>query len=97
MCVLGHQESNFQSSVLERCPDELLKDYHRKTQKPAVGIHSLAIMPQPIGAIFFHRKKWMVSTGFKHHKFMQKQRVQHLKAIFIHFMQFCGPWITHKK
>ena len=38
----------------------------------------------------------MVSTGLKHHKIMQKQRIQHLKSIFIHFMQFCGPWITHK-
>ena len=38
----------------------------------------------------------MVLTGLKHHKIMRKQRFQHLKAIFIHFMQFCGPWITHK-
>ena len=28
---------------------------------------------------------------------MREQRFQHLKAICIHFMQFCSPWITHKK
>ena len=28
---------------------------------------------------------------------MRKQRLQHLKTLFIHFMHFCGPWITHKK
>ena len=39
----------------------------------------------------------MESTGLKHHKIVQKQRFQHLKALFIHFMQFCGPWIIHKK
>ena len=38
----------------------------------------------------------MISTGLKHHKSMRKQRFQHLRALFIHFMQFCGPWITHK-
>ena len=38
----------------------------------------------------------MVLTGLKHHKVMRKQRFQHLIALFIHFMQFCGPWITHK-
>ena len=38
----------------------------------------------------------MVSRGLKHNKIMLKQRFQHLKALFIHFMQFCGPWITHK-
>ena len=38
----------------------------------------------------------MVLTGFKPHKTMQKQRFQLLQALFIHFMQFCGPWITHK-
>ena len=32
--------------------------------------------------------------GFKHHKIMRKQRFQYLKALFIHFMQFCGPWIS---
>ena len=83
--------------VLERCPNELFKDYYRQTPKPVVGTHSLAITPQPKGAFFYHMKRWMVSTGLKHHKIMQKQRFQHLKAIFIHFMHFCGPWITHKK
>ena len=39
----------------------------------------------------------MVSTGLKHYTIMRKQRFQHLKALFIHFIQFCGPWITHKK
>ena len=34
--------------------------------------------------------------GLKIHKIMRKQRFQHLKALFIHFMQLCGPWITHK-
>ena len=43
-------------------------------------------MSQPKGAIFSHGKKWMVSTGWKHHKIMRKQRFQHLKAIFSHFM-----------
>ena len=33
----------------------------------------------------------------KHHKVMRKQRLQHLKTLFIHFMHFCGPWITHKE
>ena len=82
--------------VLERYPCELFKDCHRQTPKPVVWTHSLAIRPQPKGAIFSHRKGWMVLTGLKHHKFMQKQRFQHLKALFIHFMQFCGPWLTHK-
>ena len=82
--------------MLERCPDELFKDYHRQTPKLVVGVYSLAIMPQPKGALFSHRKKWVVSTGLKLHKILRKQRFQHLKAISIHFMQFCGPWITHK-
>ena len=33
-----------------------------------------------------------IKTPYNH----VKQRFQHLKAFFIHFMQFCGPWITHK-
>ena len=57
----------------------------------------MAITPQPKGAIFSHRKRWVVSNGLKHHTIMWKQRFQHLKAFFIHFMQFCGPWITHTK
>ena len=83
--------------VWERCPDESFKDCHRQTPKPVVWIHSLAITSQPKGAIFSHRKGWMVPTWLKHNKIMRKQRFQHLKALFIHFMQFCGPWITHKK
>ena len=83
--------------VLERCPDESLKDCHRQTSKPVVWIHSLAITPLPKGAIFSHRKRWMVLTRLKHHKSMRKPRFQHLKALFIHFMQLCGPWITRKK
>ena len=82
--------------MLENCPDELFKDCHRQTPKPVVWTHSLAITTQPKGAIFSHRKRWMVSMGLKHHKSMRKQRFQHLKALFIHFMQFCGLWITHK-
>ena len=39
----------------------------------------------------------MLLTGLKHNKIMRKQNFQNLKALFIHFMQFCGPWITHKK
>ena len=38
----------------------------------------------------------MVLTGLKHNKIIRKQRFQHLKALFIPFMQFYGPWITHK-
>ena len=83
--------------VFERCPGESFKYCHRQTSKSVFWIHSLAITPQPKGAIFSHRKRWMVSTGLTHNKIMQKQRFQHLKALFIHFMQFCGPWITHKK
>ena len=83
--------------VLERCPDELCKDCHRQTPKLVVWTHSLPITSQPKGTIFSHRKRWVVSTGLKHHKTMWKQRFQHLKTFFIHFMQFCGPWITHKK
>ena len=82
--------------VLERCPGELFKDCHRQTPKPIVWTHSLAITPQTKGAIFPHRKRWMVSTGLKHYTSMWEQRFQHLKAFFIHFMQFSGPWITHK-
>ena len=83
--------------VLERCPGELFKDCHRQTPTPVVWTHRLAITPQPKGAIFSNRKRWMVSTGLKHHTRMWKQSFQHLKAFFIHFMQFCGPWITHTK
>ena len=82
--------------LLERCPDELFKDCHRQTPKPVVWTHSLAIRRSQKGAIFSQRKRWVVSTGSKHHTIMWKQRFQHLKAFFIHFMQFCGPWITHK-
>ena len=82
--------------VLEICPDESFKDCHRQMPEPVVWIYSLAITPQPNRAIFSHRKRWMVSTGLKHHKIMRKQRFQHLKALFIHFMQFCGPCIIHK-
>ena len=82
--------------VLERCPNELFKDYHRQTPKPVVWTHSLAITLQPKGAIFSHRNRWVVLTGLKHHTIMWKQRFQHLKAFFILFMQFCGPWITFK-
>ena len=83
--------------VLERCPNELFKNCHRQTPKPVVWNHSLAIKPQPKGAIFPHRNRWVVLTGLKHHTIMWKQRFQHLKAFFILFMQFCGPWITFKK
>ena len=83
--------------VLERCPGELFKDCHRQTPKQVVWTHRLAITPQPKVAIFSHRKRWIVSTGLKRHTIMWKQRFQHLKAFFIHFTQFCGPWITHKK
>ena len=83
--------------VLERCPNELFKNCHRQTPKPVVWNHSLAITPQPKGAIFSHRNRWVVWTGLKHHTIMWKQRFQHLKAFFILFMQFCGPWITFKK
>ena len=83
--------------VLERCLYDSFKDCHRQTPKPVVWIYSLTITPQPNGAISSHRKRWMVSTGLKHHRIMRKQRFQHLKALFIHFMQFYGPWITHKK
>ena len=72
--------------MLERCPDESFKDCHRQTPKPVVWIYSLAITLQPNGAIFSHRKRWMVSTGLKRHKIMQKQRFQHLKTFsFISF------------
>ena len=27
---------------------------------------------------------------------MWKERLQHLKALDHHFIQFCGPWVTHK-
>ena len=84
-------------SVLERCPVELFKNCHRQTPKPVVWTHSLAITSKPKGTIFSHMKRWMVLTGLKHQKIMRKQIFQHLKAFFIHFMQFCGPWITHKK
>ena len=83
--------------VSERCTDESFKDFHRQTPKPGVWIYSLAITPQSNGAIFSHKKRWMVSTGLKHHKITQKQRFRHLKALFIHFMHFCCPWIINKK
>ena len=83
--------------VLERCPGIMFKDCYRLTPKPVVWTHWLAITPQPKGAISSPRKRWMVSTGLKHHKIMWKQKNQHIKAFFIHFMQFCGPWITNKK
>ena len=35
-----------------------------------------------------------IKTLYRHVKSM---RFQHLKAFFIHFIQFCGPWVTHKK
>ena len=80
--------------VLESCPDNFFKDCHRQTPKPVVLTHSLAITPQPKGALFSHKKRWVVLTWLKHHTIMWKQRFQHLKALFIHFS---GPWITHKK
>ena len=76
---------------------QIFKDCHRQTPKPVVWTHSLAITPQPKGAIFSHRKRWVVLTWLKHHTIIWKQGFQHLKAFFIHFIQFCGPWITHKK
>ena len=82
--------------VLERCSGQLFKDCHRQTPKPVVWTHSLVITPQPKGASFSHRKRWMVSVGLEHHTIMWKQNYQHLNAFFIHFMQFCGPWIKHK-
>ena len=97
-----HQESDFQSSFYafeckKDVPTNCLKFVTDKRQKPVVWTYSLAITPQPKGAIFSHRKRWMVSMGLKHQTIMWKHRFQHLKAFFIHFMQFCGPWITHKK
>ena len=83
--------------VLERCPDESFKNCHRQTSKPVVWTHCLAIKPLPSGTIFSHRKRWMALTRLKHHKIMRNPRLQHLKALFIHFMQFCGPWITRQK
>ena len=84
------------SRIRKRYLGELFTDCHRQTPKPVVWTHSLAIMPQPKGAIFSHRKRWMVSMELKHHTIIWKHRFQHLKAFFDHFMQFCGPWITHK-
>ena len=83
--------------VLERCRGKLFKDCHRQTSKPVVWTFRLAITPQPKVAIFSHRKRWIVLTGLNHHTIMWEQRFQHLEAFFIHSMQFCGPWITHKK
>ena len=76
--------------LLERCPDVLNKDCHRQTPKPVVWTYSLVIASQPKGAIFALSKSWVVSTGSKHHKIMRNRD-------FIHFMQFCGQWITHTK
>ena len=75
--------------VLESCPNELYKDCHRQTPKLVIWTHSLVITPQPKGAFFSHRKRWVVTTGLKYHKIMQKQIFQHLiLALFIHFMKF---------
>ena len=81
----------------ERCPDVSFKDCQRQTPEPVVWIHSLARTPQPKGANFSNWKRWAVLEGLKHNKIMRKKRFQHLKALFIHFMQLCGPWITHKQ
>ena len=73
--------------VLERYPGELYKDCQRQTAKQTVWTHRLVITSQPKWAIFFHRK-----SGW----YMQKQRYQHLKALFIHFNGFSGICLGHK-
>ena len=62
----------------------IVKDCHRQTPKPVVWIHSLAITPQPKGASFSQRKRWMVSTGLKHNKSMPKN-ILSSKITFLSF------------
>ena len=64
--------------VLERCPSELFKEWHRQTPKTVVWTHRLAITPRPKMPIFSHRKRWIVLTGLKHHTIIGKRRFQHL-------------------
>ena len=45
----------------------------------------LDITQQPKGVVFSYRKRWLVSTGLKHHTLMKEQRFQHLKAIIDSF------------
>ena len=46
---------------------------------------------------FLSQEEVVVLTEFKHHETMRKQRYQHLKALFIHFMHLCGTCLVHKK
>ena len=61
MCVhaLGYQESDFQSSFYAFA---CLPQTNAKTSCSLLT-HSLVITPQPKGAIFSHRKRWVVPTG----------------------------------
>ena len=74
--------------MLKNCPDELFKDCHRQTPKPVVWTHSLAITPQPKGAMFSHRKRWMVSMGLKHKKNDAKIEISASKSTFHSFHAF---------
>ena len=102
MCVLDHQESDVQSSFYAvECEKDVQTNCFKivtdKRQNKLSESIVWPITPLPKGAIFSLWKRWMVWTGLKRHKIMRKPRFQHLKALFIHFTQFCRPWITHKK
>ena len=99
--VLSHHKPDFQSSiyafeclkdVLTNCTKIVTDKRQYKLSEPITFHYDTAKM-----AIFSHMKRWVVSMGLKQNKFMRKQRLQHRKALFIHFMEFCGQWIRHIK
>ena len=87
---------HFMPFSVRKMSRRIFKDCHRQTPNLLSESIVWLLRHSQTGQFFSHRR-WMELMGFKHHKSMRKQRFQHLKAICIHFMQFCSPWITRKK
>ena len=102
MCVLGHQESDFQSSfnAIECKKDVAMDRLKIVTDKCQNQVSESIVWPlrhSQIGQFSLTGRGGWYRRGKKHHKVMQKQRLQHLKTLLIHFIHFRCPWSTHKK
>ena len=81
--------------VSERSPEKnCTKIITDKRQNKLSEPKGWSLLHSQIRAIFPH-KRWVVSMELKCHEIMRKQRYQHLKALFIHYMQFPCSSVAH--
>ena len=99
MCLLCHQESDFQSSFYAAV---CYKDVKMNCSKIIIDKRQNK-SSEPIAWLLCNSQKGRVSlTGkggwyrWDKNNIKSCKRFQHLRALFIHFMQFCGPCITQK-